>query len=189
MTGERLIVRREESELGNLITDAYRWKTSADIAVCNGGSIRTDLPAGNVTRGNILSIFPFGNTLMKAEISGENIKKILEHSVFGYPAPFGGFLSVSGLNFSFNPDKKVGERVENIFINNNPLDENKIYTIAAPNFLFQGGDDYEMMKNLKILAEYETTDKIFAEYLNKIGMKNISTGRIKNLHEIPFVQN
>lgn len=184
LSSYRGLIRRNESEIGNLVADAFRWKTSADIAVCNGGSIRTDLPAGDVTRGDILSIFPFGNTLMKAEISGAKIHEMLEHSVFGYPATFGGFLSVSGMEFTFNPDKKVGERVENIFINNQPLDENKIYTIAAPDFLLQGGDDYEMLKNLKVLGEYEATDKILAEYLNKVGMKNISTGRIKNLHEM-----
>lgn len=189
LSGYRFLIRRSESELGNLVADAFRWKSAADIAICNGGAIRTDLPAGDITRGDILSIFPFGNTLMKAEISGAGIKAVLEHSVFGYPAPFGGFLSVSGMEFTFNPDKKIGERVENIFVNGEPLDENKIYTIAAPDFLFQGGDDYKMLKDLKIITNYETCDKVFSEYLNEVGMKNFELGRIKNLHEIEYTEN
>lgn len=188
LSGQRILVRRNENELGNLVADAFRWKSAADIAFCTGGGIRTDLPAGDVTRGDILSIMPFGNTLTKAEISGTDIKAMLEHSVFGYPAAFGGFLSVSGMEFTFNPDKKIGERVENILVNGKPLDENKIYTIAGLDFSFQGGDDYKMLKDAKIIAEYETCDKIFSEYLNKVGMKNISLGRIKNLHEIEYTE-
>ncbi|MBR6013362.1 MAG: bifunctional metallophosphatase/5'-nucleotidase [Selenomonadaceae bacterium] len=189
LTSFRLIVRREESELGNLLADAFRWKTGTDIAVVNGGSLREDLPEGNVTRGDILAIQPFGNKLETAEISGKIIREMLEHSVFAYPVSFGGFLNVSGMTFTFDPSKPVGNRVEKIFVNGKPLDENKIYTMATTNFAFLGGDGYDMLKNLKTKSVgIETTDEILTEYLNKVGVKNIELGRIKNLHEMPVPQ-
>ncbi len=183
LSGDRELVRQKESEIGNLCADMLRWKTGADIAVMNGGGIRTGLPAGDITRKNILEIVPFGNVLQKAEISGKAIREMLEHSVFGVPASFGGFLSVSGMTFSFDPSQPAGQRVEEIFINGELLDENKIYTIGAADFMFQGGDDYAMLKDLKIIDEYETLDIVFAEYLNKYGVKDIELGRIKVLTE------
>ena len=183
LTSDREIVRTQESELGNLAADALRWRTGADIAVINGGGLRADLPAGNVTRGDIMSIFPFGNTVQKAEIRGAAIREMLEHSVFGYPATFGGFFDVSGATFVFDPSQPVGHRVSEIFIGGAPLEDNKIYTITATDFQFSGGDDYTMLKGLKIVGEYDTCEQILADYLNQVGMSGIETGRITNLSE------
>ena len=184
LTGERELVRRQETELGNLCADALRWKTGADIAVMNSGGIRTNLNAGNITRGEVLEILPFGNSLQKAEISGKAVREMLEHSVFGYPATFGGFLNVSGLNFTFDPSQPVGQRVQDIFIGGEILDENKIYTIGGVDFLFMGGDDYTMLKGLKVLGNYGTLDEVFTEYLKEHGATVTDFGRIKNLKDV-----
>ena len=184
LSSERLLVRRNESELGNLCADSIRWRTGADIAVVNGGGLRADLPEGNVTRGNIMAIFPFGNTVQLAEISGKNIREMLEHSVYGYPASFGGFLDVSGMTFSFDPTQPVGQRIADIYIAEKPLDENAIYKLASNDFLFVGGDDYDMLKDLKIIGEFETCEEVLADYLNQVGMDGIEVGRIKLLKEV-----
>ena len=184
LTSDRLIVRRQESELGNLSADAFKWRTKADIAIVNGGGLRSDLPAGDITRGDIMSIFPFGNTIQVVEISGKTIREMLNHSVYGYPASFGGFLDVSGLTFTFDPLKPNDQRVEKIFVNGQPLDENKIYTMAANDFILAGGDDYDMLKNLKEVGEFETCEEILADYLNKVGMNGIEIGRIKTLNAV-----
>ena len=186
LTSNRFIVRRGESELGNLCADAFKWKANSDIAINNGGGLRADLPEGAITRGNILAIFPFGNKLVKLEIDGKNIRAMLEHSVNYYPYPFGGFLTVSGITFAFDPTRPQGQRVENIFVNGEPLDEDKIYTIATTDFTATGGDGYEMLKNAKKLDEFESVDNVLTEYLNKVDMKNIEVGRIKNLNELPL---
>ncbi len=184
LTGEREIIRRQESEIGNLCADALRWKSGADIAAMNCGGIRTSLPAGDITRGDILGIAPFGNLVKKVEIDGKTVRAMLEHSVFGYPATFGGFLAVSGMNFTFDPSQPVGQRVQEIFINGAPLDENKIYTMAALDFTLMGGDDYTMLKDLKVVGEFETIDVVLTEYINENGTKGIEVeGRIKNLSE------
>lgn len=186
LTSNRFIVRRGESELGNLCADAFKWKANSDIAINNGGGLRADLTEGAVTRGDALAIFPFGNKLVKAEIAGKDIRAMLEHSVNYYPYPFGGFLNVSGITFAFDPTRPQGQRVENILVNGEPLDENKIYTIATTDFTATGGDGYEMLKNAKKLDEFNAIDEILADYLNKVGVKNVELGRIKNLHDLPM---
>ena len=186
LSGERLLVRRNESELGNLIADAFRWTAKTDIGICNGGDVRTDLPAGDVTRRDVLAILPFGNFLEAAEISGAQIREMLEHSVEFYPASFGGFLNVSGMTFSYDPSKPPKHRVEEIFVNGQPLDENKIYTIALTDFHAAGGDDYTMLANLKIIGQFGNYDEAFANYLNEVGMKNYEVGRITRLVDVPI---
>lgn len=186
LSSERLLVRRNESELGNLAADAFRWTAKSDIAIVNGGGLRADLPAGDVKRRDIMAIFPFGNTLRVAEIKGSTIREMLEHSVEFYPASFGGFLDVSGLTFSYDPSKPGKHRVKDIFVGGQPLDEDKTYTIALADFQTAGGDDYTMLKNLKIVGEYGTFDEILADYLNKVGMKNIEVGRITRLVDVPI---
>ena len=186
LSGERLLVRRNESELGNLVADAYRWFAKTDIAICNGGDLRTDFPTGDVTRRDILVILPFGNFLEAAEISGAKVREMLEHSVEFYPASFGGFLNVSGMTFSYDPSKPSKHRVEEIFVNGEPLDENKIYTIALTDFQAAGGDDFTMLADLKIIGQFGNYDEVFAKYLSEVGMKNYEVGRITRLVEVPI---
>ena len=182
--GDMQYFRHNESELGNLIADALRERVQSDIAIMNGGGIRTNLPVGDVTRGDIIAMFPFGNVLKKVEIPGKTVREMLEHSVSAYPEPVGGFLQVSGLKFTFDPSKPVGERVGAIYVNNMPLDENKIYTMAAADFLLAGGDGYEMLKDLKIIGQDATFDIVVTDYLNKVGTKNVTSGRIIDVQKI-----
>ena len=184
LSGDRLLVRRQEAELGNLCADAIRWKTGAEVAVINGGGMRTDLPKGDVTRGACLAIFPFGNTVQLAEVQGKTIRQMMEHSVYGYPASFGGFLDFSGMTVSCDPTRPVGQRITEIKVNGVPLDDNRIYTLATNDFIFAGGDDYEMLKGSKIIGESDTCEEVLASYLNEVGMEGIETGRLKMVKEV-----
>ena len=187
LTSARNVIRCGESELGNLVADAFRWKTKADIAICNGGGLRADLPSGAVTRGNMLAIFPFGNTLEVREISGGTIREMLEHSVFAYPAEFGGFLSVSGMTFSFDPTAPSGKRVRDVFVNGVRLEDTMTYTLAAVNFQFEGGDEFTMLKGLKLVSQSVGPEDIVVEYLNAVGMQSIGLGRITVLKDEPAI--
>ncbi|MBQ6297691.1 MAG: bifunctional metallophosphatase/5'-nucleotidase [Selenomonadaceae bacterium] len=186
LSSERLLVRRNESELGNLAADAMRWAAKSDIAIINGGGLRADLPKGDVRKRDTIAIFPFGNTLRIAEIKGSTIREMLEHSVEYYPASFGGFLDVSNMTFSYDPSQPAKHRVKEISIGGQPLDENKTYTIALVDFQTLGGDGYTMLKNLKIVGELGTCDEVLADYLNKVGMSGIEVGRITKLKEVPI---
>ena len=181
MSSSPVIVRRQESELGNLAADAFRWKTGADIAAMNGGGLRADLPAGDVKRFDVMSIFPFGNTVQVVEIKGSTIREMLERSVADYPTTFGGFLSVSGMTFSFVPTQPAGDRVRDIRIGHEALNDDKTYKFASMDFLLSGGDGYDMLKGLEIVTKYGSADEVVGEYLRKVGIGKVNANRIKLL--------
>lgn len=182
---DQVTLRREETELGDFVADALLWKTNADAAIYNGATIRADLKQGNVTKGDILAMFPFGNILQTAKVSGKDVKAALEHSVEHYPVPFGGFLQVAGMTFEFDPALEKGARVSNIIIKGEPLMENKIYLIASSDFIFNGGNEYFMLKGKKIDREYGDMGDVLAEYLTDIKNFETTKGRIKCLKEMP----
>ena len=170
--------RTQETELGDFITDAFRWRTGADIAVMNAGGIRGSLPKGNVTYGDAINIFPFGNQLQVIEVQGSIVREMLENSVCQYPDVFGGFLQVSGIRFTVTPANLTGSRVGDIFVNNAPLEDDKIYTLATVDFIAEGGDDYDMLKKLLVIGKFGTLEEVLADYLQEIGVKKIDMGRI-----------
>lgn len=181
LSGEVELLRAEEAELGDLVADAFRWRSNADFAVINGGGLRATLPQGNVTRRNVLSVFPFVNEVEVVEIQGSTIRQMLEHSVSVYPQPFAGFLQVSGIKFDFDPFNSAGERVGEIYINDELLDDSKIYKMATCDFLFEAGDGYTMLKDLLVTGYFGTCDEVLADYVKEIGTRNIDFGRVTNI--------
>ena len=132
-----------ESLLGNWQTDLMRKFTGAEVAFQNSGGIREDLRAGEITYRDIYQVSPFNNTVVLIKLSGRQIKEVLEQSVSGSA----GFLQVSGLKFSYDVRRTVGERVTEIVVGNKPLDYNRTYLVATNNFLAEGGDNYPQFKN------------------------------------------
>ncbi len=100
-TGNRLI-RNQETNLGNLCADAYRTVLGADIAFVNGGGIRADIPAGDITYGQVIAVHPFGNTACVVEATGQEIADALEMTARSTPGENGGFLQVSGLKYTID---------------------------------------------------------------------------------------
>ena len=97
------IIRRSETNLGDLCADAYRDQGGGtDIAFVNGGGIRVQLNAGDLTLGDILSVHPFGNSLTVIEVTGQQVLDALEWSVHSLPGEFGGFNQVSGITFEYD---------------------------------------------------------------------------------------
>ena len=178
LTAQREIVRTQEAELGNLTADAMRRAAEADIGLINGGSLRANLPLGKVTKETVLNIFPFNNRVMKIELTGEVLKAVLEHSVEFLPAVFGGYLDVSGLTFTLDPQAPAGSRVSEVMVQGQPLDLGKTYTAAVDDFSAAGGDDYEMLKGTKVVKDCGSLENIFINYLRDNGLAGIETGRI-----------
>ncbi len=178
LTAAREIVRAQESELGNLAADALRQATEADVAMVNGGSLRTALPAGKITKGAVLDIFPFNNRVITLAVDGKTLKSMLELSVQYLPSAFGGFLDVSGMTFTVDTKAPAGKRVSEIKVQEQPLEESKIYTLALNDFTAAGGDGYDMLKGAQMKGDFGPLESIFVEYLQKNGVQGVELGRI-----------
>ncbi|SCY94424.1 5'-nucleotidase C-terminal domain-containing protein [Alkaliphilus peptidifermentans] len=153
LDGAREDVRVKETNLGNLITDAMRQAVGAEVAFTNGGGIRASVPEGEVTLEHIMTVLPFANTVVKMEMTGEQLLKSLEYSVRLYPEQNGGFLHISGMTFTYDPSKPEGEKVVEVLIAGEALVLDEIYTVATNDFVAAGGDGYEWLKEAKILAD------------------------------------
>ncbi|ESU34281.1 hypothetical protein G3A_01825, partial [Bacillus sp. 17376] len=119
LVGGNPAARTGETNLGNLITDGMLAKAktinpNTVIAVQNGGGIRTSVDAGDITMAKVLEVMPFGNSLAIMQLTGAEIKEALEHSVKDAPTAFGGFLQVSGLQFTYDSSLPAGQRVQSV---------------------------------------------------------------------------
>ncbi|TDQ38310.1 bifunctional metallophosphatase/5'-nucleotidase [Aureibacillus halotolerans] len=146
LDGERQTVRLKESNLGNTIADSLRHMTGADIALQNGGGIRTSITPGEITLQEIYAVLPFDNAVVTAEASGQTIWDTLEHSVSSYPAAAGGFMQVSGMSYTFDAANELGSRMTEVNVGGQPIDLEKTYTVATNDFLTGGGDKFTMLK-------------------------------------------
>ncbi len=165
LNGERNAVRTQETNLGNLLTDAVREYTGADIAVWNGGGIRASADLGEITLEKALEIFPFLNEVVTVEVTGATLIQILEHSVSSFPEASGKFLQVSGLRFYFNPNNPVGEKVLKVYVGGEPLLIDKTYVVATSGFLQACGDAYCMLGEEGFKGFDITEQATFIKYL------------------------
>ena len=166
---EERIVRVSETNLGDLCADAYRAMSGADIAFVNGGGVRSDIKAGDITYGDIIKVHPFGNNMCMVEATGSEIYDALEMSASALPAELGGFLQVSGISFTIDVNvpspvvvdenkmfvKVDGEpRVKDIMVGDEPLDLEGTYTVACHDYLLKNmGDGYTMFADNTLLLD------------------------------------
>ena len=153
---QRSSVRSQESNFGNLIADAMRSATGADVGLTNGGGIRGDrlYDAGHVlTRRDILTELPFGNTTVLTELSGADLLAALENGVSQVEDGAGRFPQVSGLTFAFDASKPAGERVSEVMVGGAPLDPAATYTVATNDYMLGGGDGFSSLGNGKVIID------------------------------------
>ncbi len=159
LTGDRSVCRIEECNLGNLIADAMRAESGAQISIMNGGGIRADIEPGEITLGEVLTVHPFGNTISTFQASGADIIAALENGVSGIrlgddgkvtrQGGAGRFPQVSGLRYSFDPNLEPGSRIVSVEVlgadgEYSPIDPEAIYSVVTNNFIRTGGDGYSM---------------------------------------------
>jgi 2',3'-cyclic-nucleotide 2'-phosphodiesterase (5'-nucleotidase family) len=180
-TGNRM-VRNRETNLGDLCADAYRELLGADVAVVNGGGVRANIAAGEITYNDIIAVHPFGNSACVVEASGQEILDLLEMGARNTPAESGGFMQVSGMSYEIHTyiqssvvldDKSNfvrvdGEyRVKNVLVGGEPLDLSKTYTLASHNYLIKnGGDGFtEFMDNTLLQDEVMIDNQVLITYI------------------------
>ena len=165
------IIRTAETNLGDLCADAYRINSGADVAIVNGGGIRSTIKAGDITLNDILLVHPFGNSMCVIEVTGQELMDALEFSVRSLPGEFGGFLQVSGMTFEIHTyiespvemdeakmftgvKEGAPRRVQNLLIAGEPVDPAKTYTLASHNYKIKDmGDGYTMFADNTILQD------------------------------------
>jgi 2',3'-cyclic-nucleotide 2'-phosphodiesterase (5'-nucleotidase family) len=138
--------RRQETNLGDLLTDILRIETGADLAVLNGGGIRTDIPQGPIQVKTVLDALPFNNFPVVLRLSGKEIREVLEQGVSDLGGHGGKFLQVSGLRLIYRQSAPPGNRVQEIRINGQPLEPDREYLLATNDFLAAGGDGFSVFK-------------------------------------------
>ena len=159
--GTPRVQRSGENPMGNYIADLLRAKYKTDFALTNGGGIRDSFPAKNyvpvdpklvrtgtgpldVTLGDALTVYPFGNQVATTIVTGENLWKALENGVGGNYGVEGRFPQISGFKFTFDPTKAAGSRIVSVTKNDGTeiAKDQTVYTLTTLDYIIYGGDLY-----------------------------------------------
>lgn len=138
-----------DSSLGNLVTDAMRAMTGAQVALINSDGLRADLPGGKVRLKDLYGVIPFGGELLKGSIRGQDLWNALERSISMRevgPDTQSGFLQVSGLHVEYDASRPAGQRLLKVDVGDSPLDPNASYSIALEDYLNAGKLGYDPLK-------------------------------------------
>lgn len=162
--GERQNVRTGPTNLACLITTAMVEATGADLAITNGGGIRASIEPGEITRGDIVTVLPFGNYIVTKKMKGSDILAALEHGLSQYPNPNGGHPQVANVEYFFDATKPAGQRLVYVKIKGEKLDPAKEYIVATNDFMAAGGDGYPF-QDLPLVNEFQALDEAVIEYI------------------------
>ena len=196
LSGTRENVRVRETNLGNVVADSlYEYgqtgfQNKTDIAVTNGGGLRETIAKDKpITKGSVIAVLPFGNTISQIKVTGQNVldmfekslgsilqvdkagKTILDENGQTLLEPSGGFLHVSGAKVYYDTNLPSGKRVLRVEVKNHDtgaydeLDLNKTYYLTTNDFLAAGGDGYTMLGGAR--EEGPSMDEAFKNYLEK----------------------
>ncbi len=178
-----------ESLVGNVVTDAMRDRYGTDFAITNSGGLRADLtcpevdvatdfcppPDGGdheITAGSVLTVLPFGNSVVTLNVTGVELKEHLERGVSAMPGVSGRFAQVSGMCFTYDIAAAVGSRVTSVVFQNEDgtcssdavdLTAGSSYTLAENDFMAAGGDGYPV--DIGSATTRELMDQVVAEYV------------------------
>lgn len=134
-----------ESALGNLIADSQRSEMNTDFAFTNPEGIRADIDAGRVTWGNLFGVLPFSNLLVKMDLTGSQIREVLNQQ---WQPNITRFLQISGITYTWDDSRPKGEKVIDIYLPDGAkLEPAKIYSVTVNTYLANGGDNFTVFLN------------------------------------------
>ena len=185
----RAAVRTRETAIGNLVADAMRLATGADLALTNGGGIRADRvydPGTRLTRRDILKELPFGNKTVVLELSGGELRAALENGFSQMEKTAGRFPQVSGVEVVFDPRRPPGARVVEIRHGGAAVDPDARYTLATNNFMADGGDGYRVLAGKKRLIEARAGKLVAAQVIEYITARKSISPRVEGRLRVPY---
>nr|WP_176700341.1 bifunctional UDP-sugar hydrolase/5'-nucleotidase UshA [Gilliamella apicola] len=147
LEGNRDVVRYQQSNMGQLLLSAFVEKTNADVGIMSGGMIRDSLIEGNITYRDILKVEPFGNSVVYFELTGSELIDYLKVALSKKQGS-GGYAHLKNINLTRN-----GNNIEDVKINDQPINLQKNYRIATLDFLAAGGDGYPITNTLSTYVD------------------------------------
>jgi 2',3'-cyclic-nucleotide 2'-phosphodiesterase/3'-nucleotidase/5'-nucleotidase len=171
-----------ESTAGNWVCDVIKVKAGADFAFINNGALRIDIPQGAITLGALYSFAPFDNTIMTADMTGPQIKTLLEQAV----GDGGKGIQVSGLTFTYDPSEPAGSRVVSIYLTDgtpiNLTDTSKTYKVATNDYLATGDDGFTVFKDVTFInTNIPVRDALVENVQNAGRITARLEGRVENI--------
>ncbi|WP_216326247.1 bifunctional metallophosphatase/5'-nucleotidase [Deinococcus aestuarii] len=193
------VERLQEVALGDLIADAFRARYGTQLAIQNGGSIRSPLPSSyapqdknlrrpapgyqpgppyDLVAGDVYSVLPFGNTVVTRTVTGTQLYAALENSVSALPGASGRFLQISGFSFTYDVSRPVGSRVVSATLDGGtPIQKDATtYTLALSDFTNSGGDEYTMFADGQGTTR-EPDAQVVLEYIQGLGTVTPTVGQ------------
>ena len=139
--------RGELSIFGEWTADVMKDASGAQIAFQNGGGVRTSIPKGEITVGDMYEVMPFDNTLYTFDMTGEQIKEVLENGIMNTDI---GWVQLSGIVVKYDSTKPAGQRVlEMTLKDGTPIEMDKTYKVVTNDFMATGGDNYTAFTKAK----------------------------------------
>ncbi|WP_281281401.1 bifunctional metallophosphatase/5'-nucleotidase [Pseudalkalibacillus caeni] len=142
ITRDELEENGGETPLGNLIADAQRDAMGTDFAFMNPGGIRANIDEGTITWGELYTVQPFNNTLVSMNLTGDQIKQLLEQQ---WRDGSEKILQISGLTYTWDPSADIGDKVVSIKKGENEIEPNEVYSVTVNSFLSSGGDGFTVL--------------------------------------------
>lgn len=172
--GSRNVCRLEECSMGNLVADATLARVKDQgitIAFANSGGLRASIDSGEVSMGEVLTVLPFQNTIATFQLKGSDIVEALENGASQMEETAGRFMQVSGMKYSVDRSKPAGSRISNVQVAAGsgfaPIEPEKVYGVAANNYVRSGGDGFKVFAT-KAINAYDygpNLENAVAEYL------------------------
>ncbi len=154
-----------ECPIGNMVADAMRLESGADVAIQNSGGIQSDISAGDMTFGDLFGVLPFDNQLVVMELTGSDLQELFSRSASLHR----GILQVSGASYSFTNRKINDYELKEVLVGSEPVIATQTYRVCTNSFLADGGDNFIAFKNGKNLQYGRQQRDVVADYLRKIG--------------------
>ncbi|GAB5373632.1 MAG: hypothetical protein AcusKO_00940 [Acuticoccus sp.] len=176
--GSRETCRSQECTMGVLVADAMLDRVASQgvqIAIQNGGGLRSSIDEGPVTMGEVLTVLPFQNTLSTFQLSGKDVLAALENGVSQVEEGAGRFPQVAGIRYTADFSAPAGERIKSVEVGNDgswaPLDPDATYGVVSNDYMRQGGDGYAVFaENATNVYDYgPSLENVVAEYITKTG--------------------
>jgi len=162
-----------QSAAGEYFCDVMRNTMHTDIVFFNGGGVRAAVPAGKVTYRTIEDVFPFSDNMVQLEMTGEEVREVLEHGISNTALRM---LRFSGLQVRADITKPEGQRILAVtMLDGKPLQDTATYLVGTNGFLSLGGDGFTTFKNCKILSTSTSTVEMCTNFLKTV--KNIDYKR------------